>query len=129
MRLKPADKSKHANATKEKYMVYADVILHSFDETEKGFEVIDIDISEKYYRAEYGGIIDLTHEYLSEYGEIIADIHRDLWEMYNSENCYKLHVGLNYKDERDCMTGEINTEVNYGYEIVEIDIDIVPYLN
>lgn len=75
---------------------------------------------------------DLISEELSEYSDTVKDIHKDLWGKYHTEQSYKIKIGMSFKEVicGNPFDGyEYDTEVTSDYEVVEIGVDITPYLS
>lgn len=91
----------------------ATIVLHSMKKNK--FEVMDI----TFHNIErYNGLRKMTAEDLGNYGEISNIIHRELWEENKEECYYTIEVEVAYTKNRNYLTGEIDTDVNFDYEVV-----------
>lgn len=124
---------------KSSYMIYAEVIIHSFGLNKADYEVIDISFDDEYNvsqeiyeknseRAlEMDALRELAIEELDEYGETICEIHTELCEKYGNEYSCRVRVGLDFESYK-VASGEIEVDVDYEYDLVETEVDIEPYL-
>ena len=117
------------------FEIYAKVILHSYGEEERDFEVLDINFDEKYIPTEeiykenskkaiyMDAIYNLAIEEVSDCGQTFKLIHKELWNKYKEDQSYKICIGLNFKDTRD-FYNEVDIDVDFEYEELEIGLDI-----
>lgn len=129
--------------------VVANVVIHSINKKE--FEVMNIDfVSEVYDQLskEYAtlkennkeiprilienlcsieGIRDDATMDLDDYGEVSKNINKELWDKFQKEMFHTVKVELFYETTRDYWTGEVDTDVDYEYELLGSSFEYEDY--
>ena len=132
--------AKKEESPKKEHMENATIVLHSI--SKKEFEIMDITFHNKREKeltnyvdfceanktpvpeniqrelCDIGYFQDNVAEDIGDYGEVSESIHREIWEENEEESYYTIDVGVSYKITQDYWSGEIDTEVDFDYEIV-----------
>ena len=128
------------NLLDKNFMICVDIILHSYGEDKKDFELIDIDFPEKYSVTDemvendihcamrLESLQECAVEEVCEYGDFTPWLHKQLWILYGVEQSYRVRIGFNFFDKVDIFTGEVDTDVVFEFNILEENVDITNYL-
>lgn len=146
---------KENDTLKTTMMLYGEVEIHSYGPGKDDYEVIDISfpiIDKKMNKLEnklatftnkessdvknlvahllqLDAIKDMGTEELGDYGNIPKEIHKEYWKKNPNEQTYIAGVGMNFFEDRDYMTGEMDTRVESKWIFLDTEKENIEELN